>query len=89
MAIKLRGIAEMANKSATATNAPMVAHEFTRARHLLENDDDTISAYGGGAKWRRFAKFRRTEQIQQGYSLPRWLRDFQTHSQQNKQAKFL
>ncbi len=23
------------------------------------------------------------------YSLPRWLRDFQTHSQQNKQAKFL
>lgn len=89
MAIKLRGIAEMAKKSAIATNAPMVAHEFARARHLLENDDDTISAYGGGAKWRRFAKFRRTEQIQQGYSLPRWLRDFQTHSQQNKQAKFL
>lgn len=64
-------------------------HEFTRARHLLENDDDIVSAYGGGAKWRGFAKFRRTEQIQQGYSLPRWLRDFQTHSQQNKQAKFL
>ena len=34
----------------------------------------------GGAKWRRFAKFRRRKQIQQGYSLPRWLRDFQTHS---------
>ncbi len=89
MAIKLRGIAEMAKKTATATNAPMVAPRIHKGKAFVENNDDTISAYGGGAKWRRFAKFRRTEQIQQGYSLPRWLRDFQTHSQQNKQAKFL
>lgn len=88
MAIKLRGIAEMAKKSATATNAPMVAPRIHKGKAFVENDD-IVSAYGGGAKWQRFAKFRRAEQIQQGYSLPRWLRDFQTHSKQNKQAKFL